>query len=153
MTTAAEDAVQEASLRIWRAWGRWDSALGTREAWATTILINVVRDARRAHVARYDTWCRLVALWPGEVRRRWLDPESVACNADAVERAWVHLTAREREWVTLLALGYTYTETARRCGLPSGTLKTNLHAMRRRLSASSADSAAVSRSPAGAVPI
>lgn len=48
----AEDVVQEAFVRAWRAAARFDPALGSLRSWLFAILRNVIIDQTRARAAR-----------------------------------------------------------------------------------------------------
>jgi RNA polymerase sigma-70 factor, ECF subfamily len=126
----AADAVQEASVRAWRAWPK----LREREkfhSWFSQILVNVCR----THLGRRS-------------RRRTEDVENVDVEAadpfraslarDAVGRALPALSNELRIVVVLRYWGdMSLNEIAERLNIPLGTVKSRLHAalqtLRRRL--------------------
>ncbi len=116
---AAEDAVQEAFLRAWRAIGRYDPQRAF-EPWLATI---VVRECRRA-LAK-------------ETRRRAVLPQPQpdapgGALFDAVE----NLPCKLREVVALHHMsGYSVQECAQVLQVPLGTVKSRLHRARAALAA------------------
>lgn len=120
---AAEDVVQDAFVRAWRALPRFrgDARL---ETWFYRILVRRAADHRR---------------WSA-VRERWAssaDPETVASRPAAsgdpglqrrIAVALGTLTRRQRECFVLVHLeGFTITETAELLRKPTGTVKSHLH--------------------------
>lgn len=118
----AEEAVQEAYVRIWERAGSFDQEKGAALAWMTVltrrIALNELRRRDNAHVPldKDDT------------------PEFVAefAEADPIGKSRLlacleKLEAERRQWVLLAYVhGYSHEELARRFGRPLGTMKSAL---------------------------
>lgn len=105
---AAEDCVQEAFVRAWRAWPRWRPEAPV-EAWLYRIALNVAFSQRRRMRLRQVTE-RL--LRPG------LGRPDVRVAASPLRQALARLPAREAAAVMLRYYhGYSRAETARILGL------------------------------------
>jgi len=117
----AEDMVQEAYMRAWKYWDRFE--LGTNcRAWLYKILFNVIR--RR----RGDANAAAVSIETPEVAAvlPFSPPQSI--TATAVERAFEKLPEDYRAVLMLVAVeGYSYKETAAILGIPIGTVMSRLH--------------------------
>jgi RNA polymerase sigma factor, sigma-70 family len=126
----AQDAVQEASVRAWRAW----SKLREQEkfhSWFSQILVNVCRTKLRKR-ARQRT------LDVDELDLEGADPFRSALARDAVGRALSSLSTELRMVVVLRYWGdLALAEIADRLGIPIGTVKSRHHAalqtLRRRI--------------------
>jgi RNA polymerase sigma-70 factor, ECF subfamily len=126
----AQDAVQEASLRAWRAW----SSLREREkfhSWFSQILVNVCRTRLRKR-ARQRT------LDVDEVDLEGGDPFRASLARDTIGRALSSLSTELRMVVVLRYWGeLSLAEIADRLGIPVGTVKSRHHAalqtLRRRI--------------------
>ena len=124
----AEDCVQEAFLRAWRARAAYDATRGGLRTWLFAIERNVITDVRRS-----------IGRMPFVVTSRveddaLLDRDS---SADAVERmrvveALALLTPEHRQVVVAVHIaGGTYAELAASTGVPAATLRTRaFYAMR-----------------------
>lgn len=127
----AEDAAQDALVRVWRA--RHSCASAHPEAWMTVIARNAAR-SRRTGVAVRSARERM-----GLDGRDPADPHAGDEIAGAPERLTVQqalsrLSPADRK---LLSLRYeddlTQVEIAGRLGWPEGTVKVRLHRLRRHL--------------------
>jgi RNA polymerase sigma-70 factor (ECF subfamily) len=124
---AAEDAVQDAFLSVWRSAGRYEPARASVRTWLLTIVhrraIDVVRRRRRPSatveldelefegIAVPDVW---------EAVARGLDRATVAAALATIAPA-------QREAIELAYFeGLTQTEIADRTGAPLGTVKSRL---------------------------
>jgi RNA polymerase sigma-70 factor, ECF subfamily len=124
------DAVQEASVRAWRAWPK----LREREkfhSWFSQILVNVCR-TRLGQRKRHRTED------VEEVNVEAADPFRASLARDAVGRALPALSNELRMVVVLRYWGdMSLAEIAERLNIPLGTVKSRLHAalqtLRRRL--------------------
>lgn len=74
---AAEDAVQETFLRVWRSAATYDDLRGTERGWLHTVLRNVVVDVVRARQARPVQ----PVVEVGEVQPLWARPEQAVDDA------------------------------------------------------------------------
>jgi len=118
----AEDAVQDALLRIWRGAGRYDPALGSPRAWIYALLrnlcLNRLRDGRELATD--------AATLDGLLEQP-LDPAEAAgrlADGSALRRCLEGLEPRRRDSVVLAyAGGLTHGEIAGRLGVPLGTAK------------------------------
>lgn len=118
----AEDVVHDAFLRIWRAAGSYDPALGSPRAWMYAIVrnlaISMLRDGRREDLA--DD-ARLA-----ELSDAGLDPAPIERLAEgsALRRCLERLDPKRRESLLLAyANGYSHGEIAGKLGVPLGTIK------------------------------
>jgi RNA polymerase sigma-70 factor (ECF subfamily) len=126
----AQDAVQEASLRAWRAWGK----LREQEkfhSWFSQILVNVCRTRLRKR-------SRQRTLDVDQVDLEGADPFRAALARDAIGRALSSLSTELRMVVVLRYWGeLSLAEIADRLGIPIGTVKSRHHAalqtLRRRI--------------------
>ena len=134
----AQDAVQEASVRAWRAWGK----LRERDrfhAWFSQILVNVCRTKLRQRSRRLE-------MAPGtrhtvdvdDVDLESGDPFRAALARDVIGRALSVLSTELRMVVVLRYWGeLSLAEIADRLHIPIGTVKSRHHAaiqaLRRRI--------------------
>lgn len=115
----AEEALQDAYVKIWRKAGYFDAACASPVAWMCAIARNAAIDWRRAHgrvpeAMADDDLALMMPQWAaegGEIRHSLL--ECVARLKDAESRA-VQLAFFE---------GLTHSELAQRLTMPLGTLK------------------------------
>lgn len=117
----AEDAVQEALIRAWRAWPklREPDSFG---AWLDRIVVNVCRDRinarRRVKPISLDDEMEVVAA----------DPFRATLNRDAVGRALDRLSPEQRVVVVFRYWrDMPLEEIAQHLALPLGTVKSRLH--------------------------
>jgi RNA polymerase sigma-70 factor (ECF subfamily) len=126
----AQDAVQEASVRAWRAW----SNLRERDkfhSWFSQILVNVCR-------TKLSKRSRQRTLDVDEIDLEGADPFRSALARDAVGRALSSLSTELRMVIVLRYWGdLPLAEIADRLGIPIGTVKSRHHAalqtLRRRI--------------------
>jgi len=122
----ADDACQEAWLRIWRSWGTAD---GDRvDAWARQIVRNCCISGRRGP----ERNASIVELPVLEA-----DPEDVIVSraeAELLARCIQRLPAPLRETLWLReVMGQSYAEIATTLQIPIGTVMSRLHSARRKL--------------------
>jgi len=121
----AEDAVQEALARLWRAVDRGDE-ITTPRAWLIAVSLNLVR-SRRRRARRYEQLLRLVP--PPE-----LPTARDGADALAVRAALARLPRRQREAVVLFYwLDLSVDESARAMGTSAGMVKNALFRARKSL--------------------
>jgi RNA polymerase sigma-70 factor, ECF subfamily len=125
-TGEADDACQDAWLRIWRAWGTADP--DRLDAWAFRIVRNCCLDRRRGAKPTVP----LVEMALPHVP----SPEDmVASRLDAVQATAVlselPLPQREALWLREAAM-MSYAEIAEVQGIPMGTVMSRLHKARRK---------------------
>jgi RNA polymerase sigma-70 factor (ECF subfamily) len=128
--TEAQDAVQEASVRAWKAWPRLRERDRFR-AWFSQILVNVCRTRLRQR-ARHR------ALDIDEVDVEGGDPFRAALARDTVGRALSALSLELRMVIVLRYWGdLSLADIADRLDIPIGTVKSRHHAalqtLRRRI--------------------
>ncbi len=134
----AEDACQEAWLKMWRAWDSADPA--RRDAWALRIVRNCCIDAKRREQRLGSGAVLHLADSAHEPRSTTAEPEEVAVGAaegsvvtEAIEALPDHL--RQTLWLREV-MDLSYAEIAASLGIPAGTVMSRLHAARRRLARS-----------------
>ncbi|HAM02082.1 MAG TPA: hypothetical protein DCQ30_07605 [Acidimicrobiaceae bacterium] len=123
----AEDACQEAWLRMWRAWGSADDQ--RLDAWARQVVRNCCLDRRPARLEALSPLAEMPALdlQPDELVLRRAEASAIgAC----VRRLPAHL--RQVMWLREM-VGMSYAEIAEALSIPIGTVMSRLHAARRRL--------------------
>lgn len=116
----ADDVVQDAFLRAWRAWGRFDVTKGTIRAWLYRIVFN-------AFVNRYHRR-RVRNAQPDLVRDALYDaaPAPDPTFGDEVSTALRYLPPRWRAMIELDATGATYREIAETLKIPAGSVMSGL---------------------------
>jgi RNA polymerase sigma-70 factor (ECF subfamily) len=129
----AEDAVQEACLRAWRAFGRFRG--GDARAWLLTIVRNVcythLRQIRREPaVEEFDEASHGPVETPGELLAiAWRETKG-----EQLQQALERLPAEFREVLVLHELeGLAYKEIAAVAEIPLGTVMSRLARARRKL--------------------
>jgi RNA polymerase sigma-70 factor (ECF subfamily) len=134
----AEDACQEAWLKMWRAWDRADPA--HREAWALRVVRNCCIDTLRREQRRQSaSLAPLVSEEDGRGMRtsEALQPDDAlerVADAQAVDAALRKLPEQLRRTLWMReVLGLSYAEMASALGVPIGTVMSRLHSARRRL--------------------
>ncbi len=129
----ADDLAQEAFLRAWANWDRWEDQGFARSAWvfriAHNLTIDYFRRAEHAHTAG--------SLEANEVTE-WVGPAAPSEIETAPERldltaAIRQLGLRDRQLLTLVAAGFSRQEMAAHMGVALPTLRTQLHRIRTRL--------------------
>ena len=118
---AAEDAVQEALVRIWRDLPRLRDP-DRFDAWVHRILVNACVDQGR-HRRRWSAEIQLVRSEPTAD-----DAIGSMADRDQLERGFRRLNPQQRAAVVLhYYLGLSVPEIAEILGVPSGTAKSRLH--------------------------
>lgn len=117
----AEDALQDAYMRIWQRAGHFDRARGDPLAWMAGVLRNASIDRLRA---RGRTARNEESL--GEIDEAALPAATPGVERLAIGRCLGLLAAAEQQ-VVLLAVreGFSHTEVSARLGLPIGTVKSH----------------------------
>jgi RNA polymerase sigma-70 factor, ECF subfamily len=119
----AEDAVQEAFVRAWRASASYDPARSSQRTWLFAILRNIVIDFARARRSRP----------PAAGDRAGADPTDTneidrVLTTWQVEAALGMLAAEHREvLVEVHWRGRAYAEVAAALGVPEGTVKSRVY--------------------------
>ncbi len=124
---AAEDAVQDAYLRIWNRAGDFDGAIGSPIAWMTTIARHAAIDALRRAPERIAAVSSELAP---ELAERLADPasEGERLTGGPRLRACLDRLDVDRRGMVLLAYchGWSREELAQRFDRPAATVKTIL---------------------------
>jgi RNA polymerase sigma-70 factor (ECF subfamily) len=137
----ARDLVQEAFIRVWRAWRRIDPE-AQLEGWLYRIVSNLHIDLlRRRRGQRVHSLDEPITTASGELVRERADPaadiERTVLDAQVdrrIQEALSNLSADLRMVVVLSDVeGYAYEEIAKMTGVPIGTVKSRLHRARRAL--------------------
>ncbi len=120
----AEDAVQEAFLRAWRASSSYDPARASQRTWLFAILRNVVIDLARARQVRPP----LATTREATVEQVVDDELDRAVASWQVETALAELDDDHRRvLVEVHWRGRPYEEVARDLGIPTGTVKSRVY--------------------------
>jgi RNA polymerase sigma-70 factor (ECF subfamily) len=120
----AEDAVQEAFVRAWRASDRYDPSRASQRTWLFAILRNVVIDQARARRIRPP-------MAPDGAESEQIGPDDEidqVLTGWQVEAALETLAADQRR--VLLEVhwrGRPYAEVAKELGVPEGTVKSRVY--------------------------
>ncbi|MGE0296217.1 RNA polymerase sigma factor [Pseudonocardia sp.] len=127
----AEDAVQEAFLRAWRACDRFDTRRGEHlAAWLTSITRNVAIDMIRARAARPAMAVGTVSAAAGPVEG---DHADTLADRAALAQALATIGRDQRTAILATVVdGRRYRAVADALGVPEGTVKTRVfHGLRR----------------------
>jgi len=124
----AEDAVQEAFLRVWRRAERYDVARGAPRAWFLRLVRNVVIDHLRARSSRDRAEVRSVAQVednPGPER-----PDEAVVRTERATRVRTALAELPQDQRRAIEIAYfeglSHSEIAERENAPLGTVKTRI---------------------------
>ncbi|MBV9289978.1 MAG: sigma-70 family RNA polymerase sigma factor [Hyphomicrobiales bacterium] len=126
--SAADDIVQEALLRAWRHWDKFQPGTSLR-GWLFTIL-------RNAYYTNYRKHAREVQDSEGIYARRLAVPGNQESHLDFEDfrKALVQLPAEQREVLILVgANGLSYEAAAEICDVEIGTIKSRLNRARSKL--------------------
>jgi RNA polymerase sigma-70 factor (ECF subfamily) len=126
----AEDALQDAFVRIWRNAGQFDPSRGLAAAWLMRVIRNAAIDRLRQDrvVARYCTAGETLPDMP-------VDPDPVEDRLD-LTRALARLSPEQASTIRrVIVLGWTHDEVAQRDGVPTATAKARAQRGLRRLHA------------------
>ena len=125
---AAEDAVQEASIKAWRKLRQLRGDVGSLRAWFLSIVANECRMARRQH------WWSVVKL--AEVRAPATAGDPSDDTSPDLKRALVRLSADDRLPLVLhFYLDLPLDEVARTLGLSPAAAKSRIYRAAKRLRA------------------
>lgn len=122
----AEDAVQEAFVRAWRASARYDPARASQRTWLFAILRNVVIDQLRAR--RIRPGLAPVGEHPPGDRDRGDEQIDQILTGWQVDAALLKLAEEHRRaLVEVHWRGRPYAEVAADLGVPEGTVKSRVY--------------------------
>lgn len=125
---AAQDAVQEAFLRVWQRADRYDATRGAARPWFLRVVRNVAIDAHRTRQARGRAEIRNSTEPADTVVSERL--EDVVANHERAARVRSELDALPPEQRRTLEIAYfeglSHTEIAARENVPLGTVKTRI---------------------------
>jgi len=123
-TGAAEDALQDVFMQLWRNPGAFDSTRGSLGAWLAVIARNRAIDALRKRRPENDLEDVVISVEPdmaGEADRSRL--------AEKVRELLATMPAPQRAALGMAYFeGLTHTEIAAKTGEPLGTIKTRIRA-------------------------
>ncbi len=124
----AEDAVQDAFLRVWHRAERYDPARGAPRPWFLRLVRNVAIDQMRARGAR-DRAEHRSAVEPVEVPHQERPDEAVVRRqrATIIRQALADLPQEQRRAIEIAYFeGLSHAEIAARENTPLGTVKTRI---------------------------
>lgn len=124
----AEDAVQEAYLRVWNRADRFDRALGSPRAWLLRIVRNASIDRVRAEASlrRAETTAGRQAT-PAETPASGLDAFVESERRNTTRTALGQLSQEQQRALELVYFeGLSHSEIAEREGIPLGTVKSRI---------------------------
>ena len=121
---AAEDIVQDALLKVWRAAGSYRAERGSVRTWLLSVVHNRAIDQLRSQASRRRTQERIEASAP---RSQPSEAFTQTWRNSQREQVREALKTLPREQLKVLELayfsGYTHLEIAELLGLPLGTVK------------------------------
>jgi RNA polymerase sigma-70 factor (ECF subfamily) len=131
---AAEEAVQDAFLRLWRRAGTFDPARGAGRSWLLTIVHHCAIDLHRRRAGQPSVVAGLDEIVERQAGSdAWSDVVE-RLDGERVRAAVATLPGEQRRAVELAFFdGLTHREIAERDGLPLGTVKGRLRLGLRRL--------------------
>ena len=125
----AEDAVQEAFLRVWRRADRYEVARGAARPWLLRLVRNIAIDQLRSRGARGRAELRGAAHGQEQAAAPER-PDDVLLQKEGRQRVRAALEALPVEQRRMIEIAYfeglTHTEIAEREGAPLGTVKTRI---------------------------
>ena len=128
----AQDAVQEAFVRVWNARSRFDPSRGRARAWVLRIVRNAAIDALRSEDARGRAESALYAE-AAPARERLLHterPDELVMRSERatlLHKALAELPEEQRRVIEISYFqGLSHSEIAEREKLPLGTVKTRI---------------------------
>ncbi len=132
---AAEDAVHDAFLKIWRAAASFDASRGAPRCWLLAIVRNAALDQLRGHqTARRHEPAIFRSLSAPSGSDDISSSVATAMEAERLRAALDALPAEQRHALELAFFaGLTHGEIARRTGAPLGTVKGRVRLGLRRL--------------------
>lgn len=121
---AAEEAVQEGFISIWRSRGAYRPNRGGVTAWAMTVVRNRAIDAARRNAAHDIRRAEAEALERQPAAGDLVDDAITDDHAQHLRTRLTGLPDAQREVIALAYFGeLTHTEIADHLGIPSGTVK------------------------------
>ena len=131
----AEDLVQEAVLRAWMFFDRFEEGTNAR-AWLNRILVNTFINGYRRRRREHDVLAQVQA---GLAREAWLPASHHAPGEELGDEVQAALATLPREFRDVLVLvdrdETSYRDAARKLRCPIGTVMSRLHRARRALQA------------------
>jgi RNA polymerase sigma-70 factor (ECF subfamily) len=124
---AAEDAVQEAFLTVWRQADKVDAARGKLTSFVLTVVHHKAIDALRARKGQVS---RQVSLDPALIEKAGPDVTEralLSLDRDAINRALQDLPEEQRQPVVLAYFeGFTHVEISEKLSVSLGTVKSRM---------------------------
>ena len=127
----ADDIVQNACLKAWRARASFNPDKGSFKSWMITITRNeFLQDIRKNK--RVDCYA------PSDIEN-WLTADCQLANqaecSDAIQQLFMLEREQRDVFILVVAMGYSYEEAAKICRCSVGTIKSRIHRARIKLNA------------------
>jgi len=124
---AAEDAVQEAFLTVWRQSEKVDAARGKLTSFVLTVVHHKAIDALRVRKGQMSRQVRLDPVLIEKAGPDVTDRALLSLDRDAINQALTTLPEEQRQPMLMAYFeGLTHVEISEKTGVPLGTVKSRL---------------------------
>lgn len=131
-----EDLEQEVFVKVWKNQDKYEEK-GSFKSWISTIAKNISKDYLKSNVKKNENNLTTDDVVVNSIKDNKLTPESSLLNKIRQKRiieAIENLKPKFKEVIILCEIdGYTYEETAKKLGVPVGTIKSRIYNAKREL--------------------
>lgn len=131
-----EDLEQEVFVKVWKNQDKYEEK-GSFKSWISTIAKNISKDYLKSNVKKNESNLTTDDVVVNSIKDNKLTPESSLLNKIRQKRiieAIENLKPKFKEVIILCEIdGYTYEETAKKLGVPVGTIKSRIYNAKREL--------------------